>query len=91
MLKNRSSAIAMMIVAGGLATAIPATAAPVATPAVSDAKAKEIVPCVKTKVGGLAPCVKTRDGQIAPCVKTKTGDIAPCVKTKGARADSVAR
>lgn len=90
-MKNRSSAIAMMIVAGGLATAIPALAAPVAAPPVSDAKTKEIAPCVKTRAGGLAPCVKNRGGEIAPCVKTKTGDIAPCVKTKGARTDSGVR
>lgn len=80
--KNQKSAIAMMMVAGGLASAIPVQATTVVDPPVADASNKSIVPCVKTKAGGLAPCVKTRAGGIAPCVKTKAGGIAPCVKTK---------
>jgi hypothetical protein len=100
--KNHKSAIAMMMVAGGLATAIPAMASTVVEPPVADAAGKAIVPCVKTKGGGIAPCVKTRagglipcvktkGGGIAPCVKTKTGEIAPCVKVKGLATDAAAK
>lgn len=74
----------MLMVVGGLATALPAQANPDTASVATQAAAKEIAPCVKTKTRGLAPCVKTKGtpGGIAPCVKTKTGAIAPCVKTK---------
>lgn len=80
MIKNHKSAVAMMMVAGGLAAATPLKAEPVAAPA--DASTKTLAPCVKNRVGGIAPCVKTRVGEIVPSVKTKTGAITPCVKTK---------
>lgn len=83
---HRKSAIAMLLLAGGLTSAMPARAQVnlEVTPAANEASDKKIVPCVKNKTRGLAPCVKTRSapGGIAPCVKTKTGAIAPCVKTK---------
>lgn len=83
---HRKSAIAMLMVAGGLATAIPVQADPDPANTTIEKSNKAIVPCVKTKTGALAPCVKTRTAPvaIAPCVKTKTGAIAPCVKTKTA-------
>lgn len=78
------SAIAMLMVAGGLAAALPAQANPDPASVAAQAATKEIVPCVKTKTHGLAPCVKTKGtpGSIIPCIKNKTGAIAPCVKTK---------
>lgn len=78
--KNRKSAIAMMMVAGGLAAAIPALAATVVEPVVSEASAKGIAPCVKTKAGGIAPRVKTKKGELAPCVKVKGLVADPAAK-----------
>ncbi len=79
----------MLMVAGGLATALPAQANPGPTTVAAEAQAKEIVPFVKAKTRGLAPCVKTRStpGGNIPCVKTKTGAIAPCVKNKAPATD----
>lgn len=81
---HRKSAIAMLMVAGGLATAMPVQADPDPANTTIETANKAIIPCVKTKNRTLAPCVKTRIAPvaIAPCVKTKTGAIAPCVKTK---------
>lgn len=82
---RRTSALAMLLVAGGLAAALPARANPVEAPATGgETAAKAVIPCVKAKTRGLAPCVKSKTGLIVPCVKTrnKTGAIAPCVKTK---------
>lgn len=82
----RNSAIALLMVAGGLAAAMPVQAQidPNLAPATTEAANKEIVPCVKNKTRVLAPCVKNRTspGTVLPCFKTKTGAIAPCVKTK---------
>ncbi len=81
---RRKSAIALLMVAGGLAAALPVLANPASAPVAGGAASKEILPCFKNKTRELAPCVKTRGapGAIVPCVKTKTGAIAPCVKTK---------
>jgi hypothetical protein len=83
---HRKSAIALLLVAGGLTAAMPARAQidPSIKPVANEASDKKIIPCIKNKTRGLTPCVKTRNvpGAIVPCVKTKTGAIAPCVKTK---------
>lgn len=86
---RRKTAMAMLLVAGGLAAALPARANPVEAPATGEAAPKAVIPCVKNKTRGLAPCVKSKTGLIVPCVKTKTGAIAPCVKTKLPAADPV--
>ncbi|MES2948271.1 MAG: hypothetical protein V4858_06995 [Pseudomonadota bacterium] len=81
---RRKSAIALLMVAGGLAAALPVQANPGSAPVAGDAANREILPCFKNKTRELSPCFKTRGapGAIAPCAKTKTGAIAPCVKTK---------
>ena len=83
---HRKSAIAMLLVAGGLVSAVPARAQvnPDVAPVANEASDKKIIPCVKNKTRTLAPCVKNRNtpGAIIPCIKTKTGAIVPCVKTK---------
>lgn len=94
MYNNRSSAVAMMIVAGGLAVAVPARAHAAETSGVNedlvkstarcDKKIGNIAPCVKTKAGGLAPCVKTKADDLALRAKPKTAVIVPCIKNKGA-------
>lgn len=93
MTSNRKSAVAMLMVAGGLCAAMPTQASPDPAHAVESTTTPEIAPCVKTRTRGIAPCVKTKSpvkpGAIVPCVKTKAGALAPCVKTKAIAAGAV--
>ena len=78
------SALALLLVSGGLLAAAPAQAQinPDVRPESAKATDRSLIPCVKSKNPSIAPCVKNKHGDIVPCVKNKTGGIAPCVKTK---------
>lgn len=83
MYNNRSSAVAMMIVAGGLAVAVPARAHAAETSGVNEDLVKSTARCDK-KIGNIAPCVKTKADDLALRAKPKTAVIVPCIKNKGA-------
>ena len=75
---TRKSALALMMVAGGLVAAAPA----LTTPAFAQSTKAAVGPCAKTRKGAVGPCMKTRKGVVAPCMKTRKGLVAPCAKTK---------
>ena len=89
MTMNHKSAIALLFVAGGLATAVSAVAADVPALPASQADGNPPARGAKTKIGELQPCIKAKAGGLAPCVKNKT--IHPCIKTKGLTTDAGAK
>ena len=75
----RKSAVAMMMVAGGLVMAMPAVADTALTSS-DTTTVTEITPCIKPREGvDITPCIMPRD--ITPCIMPR-GDITPCIKPR---------
>ena len=74
----RKSAVAMMLVAGGLAAAVSATTVPAYAQS-DEGTIAEVTPCIKTRENEVTPCIKTRD--VTPCIMPR-GDVTPCIKPR---------